>query len=324
MESENLAALVEYFESGCKKEQLLGVELEHFVINKETCESLDYESGLGVILQRLQPLYGEAILSEGRVIGISGKNADITLEPAAQIEISIHPTPFITEIRDIYNHFANTISPILEEMGCELFCAGYHPKSKAVDLPLIPKKRYELMDEHFKTTGTHGLYMMRGTASTQINIDYESEKDFRAKYRIASLLSPVFSHLFDKSKVFEGNVYNGGMLRSFIWENVDSARVEPPKNSLNMSFLDYAKYIYDMPPIFVLRENEPVYTGNKPNREIFADKKLTLADIEHITSMAFPHVRLKNRIELRMADSMPIEQALAFTAMVRDIFYKLA
>ncbi|MCL2199026.1 MAG: glutamate-cysteine ligase family protein [Defluviitaleaceae bacterium] len=324
MESKNLAALVEYFESGCKKEELLGVELEHFVINKETRKSLAYENGLEIILQRLQPLYGEAIMSEGRIIGITGSNADITLEPAAQMEISIHPSPFITEIRDIYNHFTTTLAPILEEMDCELFCAGYHPVSKAADMPLIPKKRYEYMDEHFKSTGTHGLYMMRGTASAQVNIDYKSEDDFRIKYRIACLLTPVLSFLFDRSKVFEGAPYDKKALRDFIWKNVDPARVLPPKNSLNMSFTDYAKYIYDMPPIFILRENEAVYTGNKPNREIFADKLLTLEDIEHITSMAFPHVRLKNRIELRMADSMPIEQTLMFTALVRDIFYKCA
>ena len=38
-------------------------------------------------------------------------------------------------------------------------------------------------------------------------------------------------------------------------------------------------------------------------------------------SMVFPDVRLKNYIEIRMADSLPKEEAFAYVSLIRDIFY---
>ncbi|MCL1878312.1 MAG: glutamate-cysteine ligase family protein [Defluviitaleaceae bacterium] len=312
MRERNIAALVEYFESGCKTKQLLGVELEHFVLNKETRSPLPYHNGVEEILRRFCPIFGTPIFSDGRIIGIVGENSDISLEPAAQLEISIRPSPYISEIKNIYGDFSAKISPILDELNCELVCTGFLPSGE--NMPLIPKRRYELMDAHFQKTGTHGLQMMRGTAAAQISIDYENESDFCKKFRVACALTPIFSFLCDTT---------GTMHRTHIWQNTDAARsgIVPKSPDSDFGFFDYANYIYDMPPIFIVRENEPVYTANKPNSEIFANKKLTLADIEHITSMAFPDVRLQNRMELRMADSLPIEKTLNFTALLKKIFY---
>jgi len=316
MHEKNIAALVEYFASGCKKEQLLGLELEHFVIDRKTGLSLAYEDGVEEILKRLQPVYGEPIFSEGQIIGITraGK-AEISLEPAAQLEISIFPTPCIEKIKSTYDEFAAAISPILDDMDCELFCAGYHPRGS--DLPLIPKKRYELMDAHFKKTGTMGRQMMRGTAATQISIDYEDEADFSKKFRVANILAPVFSFMCDEK-----------MTRARIWSDVDPRRTIC---DCDLNFREYAKFIYEMPPIFILRDDETIYselirynslyTGDAPSSEIFAARELTPADIEHIASMAFPDVRLKNCIEIRVADSMPINETLAFAKLIKKIFY---
>lgn len=329
----NISALAEYFASGCKTERLFGVELEHFVTNRKTNLSLPYENGIDKILTRLQPLYGAPVFSEGRIIGITHTStnpqtigAEISLEPAAQLEISIEPTPCIEKIRNTYDEFLQTISPILYEFNCELICAGYQPRSKASELTLIPKKRYEHMHEFFTKTGKHGIHMMRGTAATQINIDYESEADFQKKFRVANIFSPIFSYMCDNAKVFENIPYLGRMLRAHIWSNVDPARagIAPHACDGNFGFSDYAKYVYEMPPIFIIRDGKTIFTGNTPNSQIFANRALSQEDIEHITSMAFPDVRLKNRIEIRMADSMPIEKTLAFTALIKQIFYNEA
>lgn len=320
---ENLNALTGYFASGCKREQLLGVELEHFVIESGTRRSLFFETGVEEILTSLQPFFGAPIFSQGRVIGISSAGAEISLEPAAQLEISIHPTACISEIKNTYDDFLAAISPILRKKNAELFCAGYHPRSKIADLPLIPKKRYEYMYNYFKKTGTHGAHMMKGTAAAQINIDYESEADFSKKFRVANALSPIFSLMCDNAPVFENAPHPARMLRAFIWNNVDPARsgIVPGACDGDFGFRDYAEYIYGLPPIFMPRGSSAIFTGSAPVSEIFAQKKLTQAEIEHVTSMAFPDVRLKNRIEIRMADSMPIEKTLEFTALVKKIFY---
>lgn len=315
MKKPDISELVKYFESGCKEEKLLGLELEHFVIDKKTGHSIPYSNspgragGIEQLLTQLQPLYGEPILSDsGRIIGITGEESAITLEPAAQLEISIAPKSDIAEISAVYEKFIGIISPVLTELGWELKCTGYHPLSKIDEMPLIPKSRYEHMYSHFAKVGTRGKYMMKGSAATQINIDYTSELDFIKKFRVANILGPIFAFVCDNSSTFEGKPYDKHMVRTYIWDDVDRMRSGIPPGALDCEygFLDYAKYIHDMPEIYTPDDEDSL-----------TDEDM----IEHVLSMVFPDVRLKTRLELRMADSMPIGSALDFVKLVSDIFY---
>lgn len=300
----SVAELIEYFESGCKNEKLLGLELEHFIVDKKTRRSLPYYGGVELLLTRLQPLYGEAIISDmGNIIGVSNERANITLEPAAQFEISAAPSADLSEIKNIYDEFTNIVTPLLDEINCEFVCLGYHPKSIIDELPLIPKSRYNHMYSHFEKTGNCGKNMMKGSAAAQVNIDYSSEADFKKKFRVSCVMGPLIAFICDNTPIFEGKPYDGNMARTYIWNNVDPARSGIPPGALDMDygFGDYAEYIYNMPDIYV-PENESEY-------------------MEHCLSMVFPDVRLKTRLELRMADSMPIDAAMDFMKLLSAMFY---
>ncbi|MCL2217463.1 MAG: glutamate-cysteine ligase family protein [Defluviitaleaceae bacterium] len=319
----NLAAMVEYFAAGCKADKLLGLELEHFVTHRETGLSLPYENGVEEILNRLHPLYGRPILSDGRIIGIMRDSAYITIEPAAQLEISIGPSREIAGIGRVYEEFTQTIAPILKDLNCRLETSGYHPKSKADDLPLIPKPRYEYMYKYFATVGVNGKHMMKGTAATQVSIDIESEADFRVKFRVANIIGPLLSLICDNTKIFEGRPFPGRLARTHIWNNVDPDRSMVVAGALDgdFGFAEYAKYVYDSPAILRVDNGETSYAGATPVSEIFASRLMTQADIEHVISMMFPDVCLKSHLEIRMADSMPIDRALAYTALLKGLFY---
>ena len=56
--------------------------------------------------------------------------------------------------------------------------------------------------------------------------------------------------------------------------------------------------------------------------EVYKDRKLGPEDIRHILSMVFPMARLKNYIEIRCADSMPIEGSLRFTALIKGLYIR--
>jgi len=320
---QNIFTLTEYFASGCKKEKLLGLELEHFLIDKQTRCSVHYNKGVEQFLRRLQAIYGEPILSQGRIIGIIGENATITLEPAAQIEISFAPSHKIVDVALGYEEFIDITSPILADMGCELVCTGYHPKSKVDELPLIPKKRYEYMDGYFKTTGTRGKNMMKGSAATQVSIDYENESDFSRKFRVANILGPLLSLICDNTAVYEGEAFRGNLARTYIWNDVDPDRSMVVKGALDnkFGFHDYARYIYNTPAILIVENGEEIYTGSKPISELYAERLMTTEDIEHVISMVFPDVRLTTHLEIRMADSIPIKSSLAFMALLKGVFY---
>lgn len=321
----NRNKLIDYFKEMATPagERKIGLELEHFIIDSKTGDTITYYNGIEELLKELAENFPQQVESQGHLIGLSDNDIFITLEPGAQLEISLTPHESIQGIRSNYRRFLCLFTPALEKRGWKLVNLGYHPKTKAGDVPLIPKKRYEFMDSYFKDHGSKGLNMMRGTASTQVSLDYTDEEDFRRIYTIANALSPLLSLLTDNTPVFEGQVYEDHLARTMIWNNVDSSRQVNPDFCLapDMSFGTYADFILDSPCILALENGEPVFTGETPVKEIYKDKEMTRDDIEHILSMFFPDVRLKSFLEIRMADSMDMPFAISYAALLKGIFY---
>ena len=319
----NIERLVGFFESGCKDEKLIGLELEHFVLHSISGESVPYKDGVKLVLEKLLPLYGKPMFWRENLIGIIREGAHITLEPAAQLEISIGPVDGIANIKKVYDEFSCKIMPILNDFGYRLLNVGYLPHSRVDRLELLPKKRYEIMDRYFKTSGLMGKNMMKGTAATQVSIDYRNEDDFKKKFRVANVLGPLFAFLCDNSGFFEGEPFKGRMLRTQIWNNVCPARSNLVPGSLDagFGFFEYATFIYDLPSVMVPARGDLSPTGITPFSQLYSDKIIEDSDILHMTSMAFPDVALKNHIEIRMADSLPIHLALAYTALIKGLFY---
>lgn len=320
----NTDLIEKYLRSGCKgeKTEIVGIELEHFVVKKGTGENVGFygKNGVGELIEKVSENFPDKVYSEDILIAVSNDEYSITLEPSSQLEISIMPTKSIAEAEKIYNSFKKMITPYLEKSGLELITEGYRPKGKAKDLELIPKKRYEFMNAYFEKTGSMGKNMMRATASTQVSVDYADEADCAKKFRTANILSPLFSLICDNSKYFEDKLYSGRMARAYVWENVDCDRCGIVPFGKEFSFSDYAEYIYEKPAILVFDDDTAVFTDDKPISEIYKNKQLTDKEIEHILSMFFPDVRLKQYIEIRPADSMSIEYALSYAALIKGIF----
>ncbi|MGN1039337.1 MAG: glutamate-cysteine ligase family protein [Oscillospiraceae bacterium] len=322
-------ALIKFFESGIKTKfhKNIGLEVEHFILHANSLEAVPYNGPKGVkyIVQELMKFYqdSEPLLDED-LIGFSTGNFNITLEPAAQLEISITPFEDISIIEKIYLNFLNNINSILVPLNYQITSLACQPVSESASLDLIPKKRYQFMDKYFKSVGTGGIEMMRGTCSTQISIDFFSEQDFRYKIQAAYLLTPVFKLISNNATHFEGNSLNTFLKRMDIWNRTDPIRCQPPLKvfSNNFGFKDYADCLCKIPPIFYISKNgKPKYTGKVTAKELFFYIEPTKNDILHIISIAFPDVRLKNYIEIRGADSMPHEYVLAYCALIKGLLY---
>ena len=323
----NLSRLTEYFQNGCKENcfQKLGLEVEHFVVKKDTKESVSYygERGVGALLERMKPYYSHFHYEGDQLLGLYNSEYSITLEPAAQLEISINPRRCICEICNIYHSFLKQWEPLLEEWGYELVTMGYQPVSTVQDLQLIPKKRYKYMDTYFKKAGTTGANMMRGTASAQISVDYFSERDFVRKMRAAYILTPAIKLLTDCSPVFEGKRYQKHMARTMIWKQVDSQRcgIVPGLFEEDFGFEKYGKYLLHLPLIFIPQNGEAVYVSHQSAEKLWKDRDMTSEEIEHVLSMTFVDVRLKHYLEIRGADSMPFAYVMGYLALIKGIFY---
>ena len=336
---ENKQALVAYFTEGAKGGKPLGAlgdAVEHFVVTAEGEYSVSYagrsegEFGVRDVLAHLADAYPQHTYGlEGDLIGLASDEASITLEPAAQLEISIAPYSSISRILRVYNEFRAKVDPFLAEHACKLVTSGYHPTARALDLTLIPKQRYRFMDDYFKEIGTHGERMMRASASTQVSVDYQDEADAIRKMRIAQALAPLFASVTDNTAVFEAEPAPR-LARVALWRNVDNDRCGsvPGLFDEGYGFEDYAEWILRTCPIFVTRPSADDPTG--PNlravygqsaHEAYGDAPMTRADIEHVLSMFWPDVRLKIFVEIRPADSLPAPLMAGYAALVKGIFY---
>lgn len=319
----NINTLTNYIKQGSKgrNSNAVGVEIEHFVIDKNG-DCVPYIDGVKNIIELLAPKFPEHVFSEGFLIGLSCEKYNITLEPGAQIEISIKPTESICEIENIYNEFLSVINPILKKYSYKLVTLGYMPKNKVTDISLIPKKRYEYMNKYFKSVGTRGINMMRGTASAQVSIDFADEKDCIQKFKKANIISPILSLICDNAPIFENKPFLGHTLRTYIWNNVDNDRcgIVPTALDNDFSFKKYAEYIYNTPAILTVNGGNVEFTAEKKICDIYKDTPIDECIAEHLLSMFFPDVRLKKYIEIRPADSMPIKYVLAYATLIKGIF----
>lgn len=322
--SKVIATAKAYIEGGIKSKDAklaLGLELEHFVVDSKTLRTAPFfgENGVAAILDEIAPNFEQSARSKGHIIGLGNKDYTISLEPAAQLEISIAPFSDIADIERVYKDFRELIDPVLERRGLALVCLGYHPVSKVDELPLIPKNRYEYMYNHFGATGRFGKNMMKGTAATQVSIDFYSEEDFIRKYKIACRLAPFLSLITDNSPYFEGADNSEYILRTKIWREVDPARTDYCGfvRGRNVSFDTYADFVTASPLVVPFGEGQYV---TRSAQELYADKEPTTEEIRHILSMSFPTVRLKTYLEIRYADSLPPELALSYVALIKGLF----
>lgn len=306
----------------------LGVEFEHIVVERDSLESVSYygEKGIEGILKGLLIRGYEGKYEDGYLVGLKQEDKEISLEPGGQIEISVKPCGNISEIESIYFDFLYDIVPILEEKNLLLMAIGYHPKSSIEDIPFNPKKRYEYMAQYLKEKGKYAHNMMKGTASLQVCIDYANEEDFIKKFRVANFISPLLYLISDNSPVFEGEVYPNHSLRSLIWENTDKARSGIVPNALNKEFgyEDYGKYILNVPPILIMKEEEFIGTSDKIVEDIMKEYVFSEEEVQHIMTMVFPDIRAKNFIEIRVADSIPYPYNFSYIALIKGLFYNEA
>lgn len=318
---------IEYFRRNAScNGSMLGVEFEHFLVDRQTLRSYSYFEPGGqkdIVMGLLKNKNWKLISQENDYpLGIKKDGSTITFEPGGQIEISLKPFVEVSEIKKAYDE---VVEDIYSEMAPNQMLAsiGYHPKTKIAELPMLPKNRYQMMFDYFKTHGAKSHNMMKGTAATQVSIDYHSEEDFVKKYRVAHFIAPVLASIFDSSPIFEGEVYDKENARIAIWEQTDPPRSKlvPGVLSTKFDFKAYVEYLLDVPPIFIIKDGAEIYTKETSLRELLGKHQFTEKELEHILSMVFPDVRVKKFIEIRMADALPYPYGMAVVSMIRGIFY---
>ena len=338
-----LPDVYEYLKSGESESENLGLEIEHFVVN-EKGEQIRFEEISPLIDKVAKETGAKIIYMDGYPVGYYSGKYSVSLEPACQFEISIDPYSELTEIKKVYNEFRSLWEPLFTERGYHFVTKGNLPLvEKGIitpdDIPLSPKKRYKYMNSYFLESGKYGKYMMRASASTQVSVDYKSEEDLVKKLRILHKIAPVFMIMME-SKTDEDSFLPGvpdkpHLFRIQEWEDLDPARTGFFPGIFDEDFgYNKAADVVSHTPLILLTDNgETIGVGSRNAEDILKEGILSedgLDDerreklVEHFLSMGFFHFRVKKYIEIRVADSVPIEKALGYAALIKGIVYSAA
>ena len=329
-----------YIRDGESLSQDLGLEIEHFVVNDAGVQ-IEFHEVSSIIEKMAGILNAKIIYMDGYPVGYVTDDYSITLEPACQFEISINPYSDIETIKSIYEDFVTLWTPVLKARGYHLETKGNLPLVEQGvidpdDIALSPKKRYKYMDSYFRHSGRYGKYMMRASASTQVSVDFRSEEDMVRKLNILQKISPVLmiamENKTDPDSTLKEHPDKPHLFRIQEWDDLDPSRTGFYPHSLEEGFGydSVADTILHTPLILLTDDGVTTDVGSETAEDLFArglirEETLDITRerslIEHFISMGFFHYRVKKYIEIRVADSVPLDRALGYVAILKGIVY---
>lgn len=309
----------------------MGIEFEKLGVNPATGRAVPYSGPNGVeeLLSRLAGRFGwTPHSSHGRLLELERGASRITLEPGAQLELSGAPHATLHEVAQEVQGHLEELRAVSDPDEQAWIGFGNQPVSSWQDIELLPKKRYDIMTRYLPSRGELSLAMMRETAATQLNLDYEDEQDAMEKFRLSMALSPLFTALFANSCISGGRPNGFLTRRAYIWQRTDPARCGFIERlyERDAGFSDYVSYALDVPMLFVQRDGRWVEiagavtfrqymdTGYQGCRPLWDDWLLHLSTI-------FTESRFKPYLEVRGADCPPPGLEMAFPALVKGILY---
>jgi len=316
-----------------RKDWRVGGEFERAVVRPDG-QPVGYDDpdGIRFILEQLAQRDGwDKVRENGQVIALSkinevGGTATITLEPGGQIELSGAPHRSLAALEQEMHENRNALLAIAENHNLRWIAAGLTPIASMHDITWMPKGRYQVMRDYLPQYGDLALHMMKGTCSVQCNFDYRDEMDCAAKVRLCSGLSALTTAIFSNSPLSQNRPNGFKSFRGHIWTRTDPARCGfPPGLRDTYTHEKWVDYLLDVPMMFYCKDDiflpahgrsfrsfmEQGIDGHFPNATDWA---------LHQTSV-FPEVRIKHTIEVRGADCVNHNLALAFCAIFTGLLY---
>ncbi|HXC50732.1 MAG TPA: glutamate--cysteine ligase [Candidatus Limnocylindrales bacterium] len=309
----------------------IGVEYEKPVVDAVTGEAVPYEGerGIGRVLESLRDRFPpwKPVYEDTSVIALEDGLSSITLEPGGQLEMSGQQCDSLHCAYEELRRHVREILAVGDDLGIRFLGLGIVPKTPLERIPWMPKQRYRIMREIMGRTGTLGRRMMGQTATVQGNFDYSDEKDALRKMRVSLALGPMLVAISANSPIVDGAPTGFQSFRAHIWTDTDRDRCGslPFVFQTDSLFRAYTEYALDVPMYFIWRDGRYVEVGGMSFRKYLenghAGERATIADwTMHLTTL-FPEVRLKSYIEVRSADSQPVDLMLGTPALMKGIFY---
>ncbi len=322
--------LTQIYNSGIKKQKdfAIGMEYERIVISKSSYKNVDYWADYGIknFLEEFAYINNWDFIMEGKnPIGLKKLHDTITLEPGAQVELSIKPEKSIFDLKAKIDKITQDMELILSKYNLQFLNYGISPYSTYKSINLIPKKRYKTMAKYLWGILAHS--MMRESAGVQCCIDFSSEEDAMRKFKLANKLSPIMCAMFANSPIRGGVDTGYKSFRALTWLNTDNDRCGfCGKISEEFSFDEYIDCVLKVPMIFITRDNSIIeINGNITFGEFLQNGYEGIYPImdDYLlhANLFFPEVRIRNFIEIRNHDCVGANLQYSIPAIYKGIMY---
>jgi glutamate--cysteine ligase len=306
----------------------IGGEFERAVVRSDGRPvGYDEPDGIRWILTELAAREGwETVYEEDRPIALTRAGASITLEPGGQVELSGAPHDRLEALGAEMRANREQLREITADKDLVWIACGLTPITPIDAIPWVPKGRYALMRQYLPKRGDLAHYMMKGTCSVQANYDYADERDCARKVRLCAGLSPLTTAMFANSPLLENRPTGFKTYRGHIWTRTDPDRTGfPPGLRADFGYERWVDYLLRTPMLF--RKTDLGWmdahgaTFGHWLAEGIDGTFPTWADWELHQTSVFPEVRIKHTIEVRGADCVDPDMALAFCALFTGLLY---
>ena len=309
---ENVRQLAEWFAAGAKPRDAwrIGTEHEKFGFYRDGLLSPPYSpNGIQAVLEGIQAKGWEPILDAGKVIGLTGFGASVSLEPGGQLELSGGMMANLHDADAELRAHLRDVHEVAGPLGLGFSPIGFHPVATRDAMPWMPKSRYAIMRRYMPTRGGRGLDMMLRTCTVQVNLDFGDEADMAEKLRLSLALQPLATALFANSPFIEGKPSGYLSGRAWAWTDTDPDRTGMPACVFEpgFGFEQFVQFVLDVPMYFLARDGALIDVAGASFRDFMAKglagHHATMGDwADHVTTV-FTEVRLKRFLEMRGADA---------------------
>ena len=315
-----------------KSDWRIGTEHEKFVYRRDDYRAPAYDEPGGIrdLLTAMVRFGWQTVEEDGRVIALAGRDGNVSLEPAGQLELSGAALENLHQTCAEAGRHLEQVKTVGAKLGLGFLGLGMWPDKARDELPIMPKGRYAIMLRHMPRVGSLGLDMMLRTCTIQVNLDYSSEADMARKFRVGLALQPLATALFANSPFTEGKPNGFLSYRSHIWSDTDPARTGmlPFVFEPGFGYEAYVDYALGVPMYFVFRDGRYIDAAGLSFRDFLKGElpalpgeKPRLSDWNDHLSTAFPEVRLKSFLEMRGADGGRWSRICALPALWVGLLY---
>jgi glutamate--cysteine ligase len=310
------------FSPSAKPLAAVGVEVEAGVVDPVTGKSRPYtgKQGVGDLLRQAALQWGGTLHYEGEnVIGFHrADGTDIGLESGCALEYASTPeTSLVSLVQKVDRDFQD-LAGIADNLDSALLSGAMLPFDTREDIHWAPKPRIPLMLKHFKReigSTSQGPAAMAHIITVQTTLDFLDAEDLCRKHRMANVVSPLVGALFVNSPIQAGQLTNALSRRMQIWADVDYRRVGIFEHSINPEFSidDLIAWATQLPMMYRIINGEirpvPPHVSLESYLENgFGDGTYpSLDDWLAMLNTTWPYVRVRNTLELRIADG-PFQQ----------------